>query len=65
MCVCVCVCVCVCLCVCVCGCVGVCVGGGLGRCGRVRGLVGAVSKVENSAHKRASPSEAYPAGKLQ
>ena len=57
-----------CVCVCVCACVGVCVcvcGGGLGRCGRVRGLVGAVSKVENSAHKRASPSEAYPAGKLQ
>ena len=58
---------CVCVCVCVRACVGVCVcgGGGLGRCGRVRGLVGAVSKVENSAHKRASPSEAYPAGKLQ
>ena len=57
-----CVCVCVCVRVWVCACVG---GGGLGRCGRVRGLVGAVSKVENSAHKRASPSEAYPAGKLQ
>ena len=57
---------CVCVCVCACVRVWVCVGeGGLGRCGRVRGLVGAVSKVENSAHKRASPSEAYPAGKLQ
>ena len=46
------------------GCVCVCWWGGGGEGGVDWGLW-ALSKVESSVHVRASPSEVYPAGKLQ
>ena len=47
------------------GCVCVCWWGGRGGEGGVDWGLWALSKVESSVHVRASPSEVYPAGKLQ
>ena len=47
------------------GCVCVCVLVGGGGEGGVDWGLWALSKVESSVHVRASPSEVYPAGKLQ